>query len=60
MVSYSPVNEPLLGSSKAPIVIPATPASSRAKGKALETSVAHTTTSVETFPLRATGTSRLK
>ncbi|KAF5779293.1 hypothetical protein HanRHA438_Chr12g0569041 [Helianthus annuus] len=48
------------GSSKAPIVIPTAAASSQAKGKAPETSVAHTTPAVETSPLQATGTSWLK
>ncbi|KAJ0692413.1 hypothetical protein HanPI659440_Chr15g0585671 [Helianthus annuus] len=48
------------GSSKALIVISVAPASSRAKGKAPEISVANATYAVETSPLRATGTNRLK
>ncbi|KAF5792034.1 hypothetical protein HanRHA438_Chr09g0413331 [Helianthus annuus] len=54
------VNEPLLGSSKAPIVIPVAPALSRVKDKAPETSVARTTPAIDVSPLRVTGTSKLK
>ncbi|KAF5814037.1 hypothetical protein HanXRQr2_Chr03g0105931 [Helianthus annuus] len=48
------------GSSKAPILIPAAPTSSRAKGKAPEVNVAPTYPAVEASSAQATGTSKFK
>ncbi|KAJ0794588.1 hypothetical protein HanPI659440_Chr04g0143391 [Helianthus annuus] len=56
--SSSLVSEPLLGSSKAPIVIPPTPASSWVKDKAPEISVACVNPDFDVSPLQATCTSK--
>ncbi|KAJ0807901.1 hypothetical protein HanLR1_Chr00c0961g0785821 [Helianthus annuus] len=48
------------GSSRAPIGIPAAPASSRAKGKSPEVSVAPTDPVAEASPVQATGQSKFK
>ncbi|KAJ0773573.1 hypothetical protein HanOQP8_Chr03g0100821 [Helianthus annuus] len=58
--SSSLISEPLLGSSKAPILIPAAPTSSRAKGKAPEVNVAPTYPAVEASPAQGNGTSKFK
>ncbi|KAM0010661.1 hypothetical protein Hdeb2414_s0071g00773601 [Helianthus debilis subsp. tardiflorus] len=58
--SSSLVSDPLLGSSRAPIVIPDAPASSRAKGKAPEVSVAPTDPVAEVSPAQATSQSKFK
>ncbi|KAJ0790123.1 hypothetical protein HanPI659440_Chr05g0211391 [Helianthus annuus] len=56
--SSSLVSEPLLGSSKAPIVIPPAPASSRVKDKAPEASVTRVNPAFDISPLQAAGTSK--
>ncbi|KAJ0605217.1 hypothetical protein HanPI659440_Chr02g0082621 [Helianthus annuus] len=56
--SSSLVSEPLLGSSKAPIVIHPAHASSRVKDKAPEINVARVNPAFDVSPLRATGTSK--
>ncbi|KAJ0434086.1 hypothetical protein HanIR_Chr17g0877481 [Helianthus annuus] len=56
--SSSLVSEPLLGSSKAPIVIPPVPASSRVMDKTPEVSVARVDPAFDISPLQATGTSK--
>ncbi|MFS7901047.1 hypothetical protein Hanom_Chr00s164741g01826391 [Helianthus anomalus] len=58
--SSSLVSGPFLGSSKAPIVIPTTPASSQAKGKFLKVSAAPADPTVEASPVQATGQSRFR
>ncbi|MFS8006716.1 hypothetical protein Hanom_Chr14g01252451 [Helianthus anomalus] len=54
------VSDPLLGSSRAPIVIPAAPALSQAKGKAPEVSAAPTDPVAEVSPAQATGQRKFK
>ncbi|KAF5760308.1 hypothetical protein HanXRQr2_Chr16g0751951 [Helianthus annuus] len=56
--SSSLISEPLLGSSKAPIMISAAHASSRIKDKAPEISVARVTPDFDVSPLWAIGTSK--
>ncbi|KAJ0570839.1 hypothetical protein HanHA300_Chr05g0182671 [Helianthus annuus] len=56
--SSSRVSEPLLVSSKAPIVIPPVPASSRVRDKTPEISAARVNPTFDIFPLQATGTSK--
>ncbi|MFS7943725.1 hypothetical protein Hanom_Chr06g00503611 [Helianthus anomalus] len=56
--SSSLASEPFLGTSKAPIVIPPAPASSRVKDKAPEISVARVNPAFDISPLWATGTSK--
>ncbi|KAJ0666972.1 hypothetical protein HanPI659440_Chr17g0672671 [Helianthus annuus] len=56
--SSSLINEPLLGSLKAPIEIPTAPSSSRVCDKTPEISVARITPAFDVSPLRATGTSK--
>ncbi|KAJ0500850.1 hypothetical protein HanRHA438_Chr11g0493821 [Helianthus annuus] len=60
MPSSSLVSDPFLGSSRAPIVIPIAPTSSRAKGKAPEVSAASTDPVAEVSPVQATGQSKFK
>ncbi|MFS7945008.1 hypothetical protein Hanom_Chr06g00518861 [Helianthus anomalus] len=56
--SSSLASEPLLGSSKVPIVIPPVPASSRVRDKTPEISVARVNPAFDISPLQATGTSK--
>ncbi|KAM0043078.1 hypothetical protein Hdeb2414_s0010g00337041 [Helianthus debilis subsp. tardiflorus] len=58
--SSSLASGPFLGSSKAPIVILAAPASSQVKGKGPEVSAAPADPVVEAFPIQATGQSKFK